>query len=163
MDYAFAPLTEADRHPVIDIFNYFIENSFAAYPEQPVGYDMYDRFLQMTQGYPAVTVRDAADEVVGFAFLRPYMPVDSLRRAAEIAYFIWPDHTGHGLGNRILEHFKEEGRDRGLGFLLASISSLNEGSIRFHERHGFRHCGRFERIGLKKNREFDVVWMQLDL
>jgi L-amino acid N-acyltransferase YncA len=44
--------------------------------------------------------------------------------------------------------------------ILASISSRNEGSIAFHGRLGFRECGRFEAIGRKWGKDFDVVWMQ---
>ena len=44
--------------------------------------------------------------------------------------------------------------------LLADISSLNEPSIKFHEKLGFSHCGSFKRVGRKFGKDFDVVWMQ---
>ena len=44
--------------------------------------------------------------------------------------------------------------------LLANISSLNKQSIAFHRKQGFKDCGRFERIGSKFGKDFDVVWMQ---
>jgi phosphinothricin acetyltransferase len=47
----------------------------------------------------------------------------------------------------------------GVTHLLASISSLNEGSIRFHKKHGFKECGKFEGVIEKKGITFDVVWM----
>jgi phosphinothricin acetyltransferase len=43
---------------------------------------------------------------------------------------------------------------------MAHISSLNEGSIRFHAARGFCECGRFRNIGIKHGRPFDMVWMQ---
>ena len=33
MDYFMAPISEKDRKSIIDLFNYYVENSFAAYPE----------------------------------------------------------------------------------------------------------------------------------
>ena len=48
----------------------------------------------------------------------------------------------------------------GVDNFMAHISSLNEGSIRFHLRHGFTECGRFRRVGTKNGRDFDMVWMQ---
>jgi L-amino acid N-acyltransferase YncA len=47
--------------------------------------------------------------------------------------------------------------------ILASISSRNDGSIRFHKKNGFRECGRFRRVGRKFGQDFDIVWMQLRL
>jgi phosphinothricin acetyltransferase len=49
----------------------------------------------------------------------------------------------------------------GVDTFLAHISSLNEGSIRFHLRHGFTECGRFRCVGRKRGHDFDMVWMQL--
>ena len=163
MTYNLERMSNHHRTEVIDIFNYYIANEFAAYPEEPVGYDLFDRFLEMTQGYPSVVVEDNSGAVVGFAFLRPYHLASTFRRTAMITYFIMPEHTGKGLGTRILERFVQEARAMAIETILANASSRNEGSLRFHRRNGFRECGRFRRVGTKFGEDFDVVWMQLDL
>ena len=162
MNIRFEKLGEGDREAVIDLFNYYIENSFAAYPEKKVPYGLFDQFLALTEGYPAFTVRDEeqADRIVGFAFLRPYHPLAAFQRAAEITYFIEPGYTGQGIGSRILERITGEARRKGIDTILANVSSLNESSLRFHERHGFEECGRFRRVAKKKGQDLDVVWMQ---
>jgi L-amino acid N-acyltransferase YncA len=62
MTYTFEKMTDQHRTAVIDIFNYYITNSFAAYPEESVGYEVFDHFLDMAQGYPSVAVKDDAEE-----------------------------------------------------------------------------------------------------
>jgi len=158
-------MAEGDREAVIDLFNYYIENSFAAYPEKKIPYGLFDQFLTLTEGYPAFTVRDeeSADRVVGFAFLRPYHPLSEFQRAAEITYFIEPGYTGQGIGSRILERMIGAAKRKGIDTILANVSSLNESSLRFHERHGFAECGRFRRVAKKKGQDLDVVWMQMIL
>lgn len=163
MPYRLRNITEADRTAVVDIFNYFVEHTFAAYPETRVGYEIFDRFLALARRFLAVTVINERDAVVGFAILHPFHPADSFRRTAEIGYFILPEHTGQGLGTRILDHFIHEAKSIGVEILLASISSLNDRSIRFHLKHGFIECGRFKGVGIKKGKTFDVVWMQKNL
>jgi phosphinothricin acetyltransferase len=163
MDCQFAPLSESDRKPVVGILNHFIENSFAALPEDKVGEEFFDRILEMTRGYPALSVRAPGGEVAGFAFLRAYHPTPTLRRTAEITYFLAPEHTGKGIGGRMLEHLVREARELGIDNLLAKISSLNEASIRFHRKMGFEECGRFRAVGRKFGRDFDLVWMQKKL
>lgn len=98
MEYHFEPLSEDHRQPVSDLFNHYIAHSHAAFPEVPLSYDFFTRFLEMTRGYPARVAKEAFGDVAGFAFLRPYHPAETFRRTAEIAYFILPEHTRRGLG-----------------------------------------------------------------
>ena len=163
ISYSLEEMSDQHRHAVVDIFNYFIVHGFAAYPEEPVGYDLFDRFSEMTRGYPSVVVKEDSGKVVGFAFLHPYHSASTLRRTAEITYFIVPEHTRKGLGTAILERFVEEAQELGVDAILASISSRNEESIRFHRKNGFHKCGRFRKVGRKFGEDFDVIWMQLHL
>lgn len=160
MSTVFAPMTADDRIEVIDIFNHYIENSYAAYPERKLPYEAFGALLNMCQGYPSATARTDSGEVVGFGMLRPYSPISSFSGTAEITYFIKPGHTGRGIGVEILDHLIEGARARGITTLLASISSLNDGSIRFHARNGFVECGRLAGIGCKNGKTFAVVYYQ---
>lgn len=161
--YTFAPLSPADRDPVLAIFNHYIANSMAAYAEQPLPPEAFDGVLKMCAGYPAVTARDAAGQVAGFAMLRPFHPLPTFSGTAEITYFLQPEATGQGLGRLLLDQMIQGAREKGLRTLLASISSLNEGSVRFHLRNGFEECGRLRRVGVKQGREFDIIYCQLML
>jgi phosphinothricin acetyltransferase len=163
MGYYFEDLSDKDRKPVIDIFNYFIENSFAAYLETKVGYDFFDRFLAAAEGYPAITVKDTSGKTVGFAFLHAYNPMETFKRVATITYFIMPEHTRKGIGKAILDCFIEEAKKLNIDSILANISSLNERSLSFHLKYGFKECGRFRKIGKKFDKDFDVIWVQKEL
>ncbi len=163
MDYRFARLSDGDRVAVIDIFNYYVQNSFAAYPSVNLGYDAFDFITRLIGGYPSVSVRDGNDEVIGFGFIRAYNPSDTMTRTAEVSYFLAPGHTRKGIGSAILEHLIAEGRKMEVDNLLAGISSRNEQSINFHLRHGFVECGRFKNVGKKFGEDFDIVWMQKKL
>jgi L-amino acid N-acyltransferase YncA len=163
MAYRFEPLTEEDRSAVVSIFNYFVENTFAAYPERKVDEGVFDRFRAMAEGYPAITVRTDSDQVAGFAFLHAYHPAETLRRSAEATYFLMPEHTRKGIGKAIVALFTEQAGKLAIDCLLANMSSLNEQSIMFHTKHGFEECGRFRRVGRKFGTEFDIVWMQKPL
>lgn len=162
MDYQFQKISEEYRTPVIDIFNHFIENGFAAYPEECVPYEFFDMLNTMTHGYPTIVIIPTGQpqKVVGFAFMRPYHPLKTFRRTAMVSYFLMPEATRQGLGQRIVEFFVLEAKKIGVDTLLADISSLNGPSLRFHEKMGFTRCGCFARVGRKFNKDFDVVWMQ---
>jgi phosphinothricin acetyltransferase len=56
MEYSISPITNEDRESIIDIFNYYVENSFAAYPENKLPYQAFDMLLQMSEGYPTGSI-----------------------------------------------------------------------------------------------------------
>ncbi len=163
MNVTFRELGETDLQAVVDLFNYYVKNSFAAYPETEVPYSYFDLLFSQTEGYPRLVACDEKGDLIGFGFLRPYSPSPTLSKTALISYFLAPEWTGHGIGTELLERLKQGARRKGLRNLLASISSRNEGSLRFHARHGFRECGRFVGVGEKNGQPFDDVWMQLTL
>ncbi len=160
MDFRLEPVSSDDGRQIIDIFNHYVENSFAAYPESRVPYEFFGLFMNMAQGYPFLVAKDGEGKVLGFGLLHSHHPVPTFSRTAEITYFIAPEHTGQGIGGQMLDRLLTEARARGITSILASISSLNPGSLAFHKKHGFDECGRFIKIGLKNGQDFDVVWMQ---
>jgi phosphinothricin acetyltransferase len=163
LEYTFNPIGPDDRDNIIDIFNYYVENTFAAYPERKVPYEFFSLILEASRGYPTIAARDPSGNLAGFGMLRSYNPMPSFSHTAEASYFLRPELTGKGLGSRILECLEAGGKERGISCILAGISSLNDGSISFHLKHGFMQCGRFRNAGKKNGKFFDVVWMQKDL
>jgi len=154
------PITPADRQPLLDLFNYYVQHGFAAFPEQPLPPAFIDRLLDLAQGYPALAAKDPAGRLLGFGLLRPHNPLPTFAHTAEITYFLAPECTRQGLGTRLLHELLRGARLKGLRTILAGISSLNEASLAFHRKHGFVEAGRFCQVCTKKNTTFDVVWMQ---
>jgi L-amino acid N-acyltransferase YncA len=160
MEYSISPISNEDRESIIDIFNYYVEYSFAAYPEKKFPYQTFDMFLQMSNGFPTGSIRDQNGKIVGFGILRTHNPLPTFSQTAEVTYFIHPDHTGRGLGKMLLGFLEKGAVEKGITNILANISSLNPRSIKFHQMNGFIECGRFRKVGKKNGQEFDTVWMQ---
>ncbi len=160
MEFSISPISQEDREAIIDIFNYYVENSFAAYPEHELPYQAFDMLLQMSKGYPTGVIRDSSSRVLGFGMLRAHNQMTAFSLTAEVTYFIVKEHTGKGLGKALLDYLEKGAIEKGITNILANISSLNPGSIEFHKRNGFSECGRFRKVGKKNGREFDTVWMQ---
>ena len=159
-DYNIRQVREDDRAAVMDIFNYFVENSFAAFPETRVSDDFFDVLKTMVREQSFYVVESEERKVVGFSILRYYQRSLTFKEAAELTYFILPEHTRRGLGKRLLEKMAIDAAGMGVTILLAEISSRNETSLNFHRRNGFRECGRLAGVGRKQGQVFDVVWMQ---
>jgi phosphinothricin acetyltransferase len=163
MTYRIRKVTDGDREAIVAIFNYFVEHSYAAYPEKKVNLDFFDSLRQLATGYPFYVIESLRKGPVGFGIMRPYNSCDTFRRTAELTYFILSEHTRKGLGTKLLRILINEGKTLGIDNLLVNISSRNKASIDFHKKQGFQECGRFRNIGSKFGKDFDVLWMQLTI
>lgn len=159
-DWRLRPVQPDDNESVRTIFNYYIAHSFAAYAEHPLSVEDIQSMIASTQGYPAYVVEDEGYGVIGFSFLRPYSSHATFAGTVRMTTFIAAEHTGKGLGSAILARIESEARDQGISHILAHVSSLNAGSLAFHQRHGFIQCGCFHNIGRKHGQVFDVVWFE---
>lgn len=161
MEYKFRPVDDKDGIQVIDIFNYYIENSFAAYLDKKLSYENFEPLRALADGYPFYVIENSNNSVIGFGFMGRYHPSEAFNQVAELTYFIDPDHIQRGLGAKLLDILIAEARELGVKTLLASINSLNPTSLHFHLTNGFKECGRFIEIGRKQGTNFDVIWMQI--
>jgi len=157
--YRLAPLHEEDAGSALRVFNEHVTSGLAAYEETPVPESFIVGLLRSAAGYPAIGVEDESGALIGFGLLRPYSPISAFERTAVETIFLSQAHTGRGLGSVILGRLLEGAREKGLTRVLAHISSKNEGSVRFHARHGFVECGRFPGVARKWDETFDIVWM----
>jgi phosphinothricin acetyltransferase len=139
--------------------NYYIKNSFAAYPEVEHAPGFFPVLREHVTGYPFYVVENEK-EVVGFGLLKRFLPPATFKRTAELTYFILPDHIGKGLGTKLVSMLTVDAKAMGIDCLLAHISSENDISLNFHKKLGFTQCGRFRRVGRKQGRDFDAVYMQ---
>jgi len=121
MNIKIAPLTKDCQKEIIDIFNYYVENTFAAYPEQKLSYEFFDHFPKMCEGYPALTAADEQGNILGLGLLRAYSPFSTFSKTAEITYFVKQGYTGRGIGKMILDCLLAQARDRGITSIVASI------------------------------------------
>ena len=72
-------------------------------------------------------------------------------------------HQGAGVGGALLEALVERATVAGLHAMIGAIDGGNDGSIRFHERHGFVAVARLPEVGFKFGRWLDLVLVQRTL
>ncbi len=163
MDIKLLSAEAEDHYEMLGIFNYYVENTSATYTETPVSLEMFDSLMCFSQDYPALIARDDDGVMVGFGILRPYSRIPAFDGTAELSCFLLAGYTGMGIGTMILEALEDSAREMEISTILATVSSLNEESVRFHLARGFSMQGRLQGIGRRRGRSFDVVLLQKTL
>lgn len=96
-------------------------------------YEFFGKFIKMTNGFPAYTIK-FNNQIIGFCFIRAYNPFPAFRETAEVTYFIDPKFSGKGIGKLALQKLENEASKIGIRTLLASITSENTDSLKFHKK-----------------------------
>jgi L-amino acid N-acyltransferase YncA len=156
--------TPQDTQEMLEIFNYYIDNSFAAYLETHVGPEFiqasHDKGEPNKSEHSPFYVMEEDNRVIGIGALRPYLPFPNFQHTGVVSYFILPEHTRKGLGAKLLDVLCQDAKKKNIKSLLANVSSKNQASLNFHLKHGFVECGRFKAVGMKFGKYFDIVWFQ---
>jgi len=156
-DFKIRDLKDSDVSAVLSIFNYHVKNGFAAYSEKELNIDFINRLIRNSLSF---IVLEIEQKIIGFAFLRNYLPYDNFKHTGQLSYFIKVEYTNKGFGTILMNKLVEDAINKGIYIFLVHLSSLNEQSLNFHKKHGFNECGRLRNIAKKFNKSFDIIWMQ---
>ena len=158
MDIHFNKLTEKYKKETIDIFNYYIEHTTAAYRSEKVQYDFFENFVDenVVSAYVAMNI---CNDVIGFCMLEKYKNIRTFNELGDCMYFIKPEMTGKGVGRNMLSLIENDAKQNGIKKLVVDISDENEKSIAFHKKHGFVEYGRLKNCWRKFGRNIGIVYM----
>ncbi len=160
------PATAADLEAITAIYADAVENGTASYElSAPTLAEMTARFAALADGRFPYLVAEEGGHVLGYAYAGPFRPRPAYRFIVEDSIYVSPQAKGRGIGRALLEALVEEVRRLGFRQIVAVIGDgrPDSASVRLHEKLGFRHSGRLEGSGYKKERWLDTVFMQLPL
>ena len=85
--------------------------------------------------------------MLGWAALSPVSDRCVYGGVAEVSVYVGQNHKGKGVGKLLMQHLIEHSESEGFWTLQSGIFPENKGSIRLHEKVGFRYLGKRERVG----------------
>ncbi len=124
------------------------------------------RMLNKLPRYPYI-VAERGGELLGYAYLSPFVGRAAYDRAAETTIYLRPDCRRMGIGKLLYTALEDIAREQGIINLEACIGwtdtpdeYLTNNSAEFHAHLGYRMVGRFNKCGRKFGRWYDMVWME---
>ncbi|WP_269850086.1 GNAT family N-acetyltransferase [Methanosarcina horonobensis] len=125
--YLIREASTEDVPGMLEVFNYYVENSFAAYIETPVGPEFFQAIQSEKEqdegGHFPFYVIEEESKIIGIGALRPYFPFPNFRHTGVVSYFILSGYRRKGLGSRMLEKLCMEAGKKKMKSLLANVSS----------------------------------------
>jgi len=156
---------EDDMPAVQAIYAHHVLTGIASFELEPPSLDeMLRRRADVLSRKLPYLVAELEGKVVGYGYATLYRPRPGYRFTAEDSVYMADGMSGKGIGQALLSAVIEHCVQGGWRQMVAVIgNSENLGSLRLHEKLGFRRVGVFESVGFKHGRWVDSVLMQREL
>ncbi|MFT3945210.1 MAG: GNAT family N-acetyltransferase [Ancrocorticia sp.] len=154
-----------DLEAILEIYNDAVISTVAIWNEQTVDLENRREWFNQhkDQGYPILVAVDDSDDVLGYATFGDWRTWEGYRYSVEHSVYVRADQRGKGTGRLLMTELIDRAREAGKHVMVAGIEASNEGSIRLHEKLGFRETGTLREVGTKFGRWLDLTFMQLIL
>lgn len=149
--------TEGDADDLARIYNHYVSNTCVTFETDPVDADdIAERIAAMAAIPLPWLVAESSGQIFGYAYTSEWQGRCAYRFSVESTIYLDVQHTGHGFGTKLYTALIDSVRATSLHSMIGGISLPNEGSIKLHERLGFRKIGHFEEVGYKQDRKIRV-------
>ncbi|QIS41964.1 N-acetyltransferase [Clavibacter capsici] len=158
------PAEPRDVDDLLEIRNDAILHGTALWMDEPVDRAERERWYEETTaaGDP-ILIADVDGRVAGYGTYGPWRSKSGYRFSVEDSVYVRDAFQGQGIGRALVEELIAHARAAGKHAVFADIEAGNTGSIRLHERLGFRQVGMLPGIGWKFGRPLDLAILHLPL
>ena len=151
-----------DAEAVLEIYKPYITDTVVTFEESvPSVGGFRQRMAAILEEAPyLLCVIDS--EIVGYAYASAYRSRTSYRWNREVTVYIKSGFQRMNIGTALYAALLAILKKQNYMNLLAVVTLPNEGSVRLHERMGFKACAVFHKVGYKMNCWHDVGWWELN-
>ena len=159
--------TTDDAAALLKIYSYYVENTAITFElTTPTLEDFKGRIERTLKNFPYL-VAELDNEIVGYACAGSFVGREAYKFSSELTIYLDKNFRGRGLGRKLYGELEKILAQRGTTNLYACVAYpeiedefLTRASVKFHERLGFKICGKFTECGYKFNRWYSMVWME---
>lgn len=165
MSYRIRIARSEDAAALAAIYAPFVTDTVVSFEFEAPSVEEFQRRIEATSTAFAYVVAEVVEsgEIAGYAYYGTLRSRPAYQWAAETSIYLSPAHQGRGLGSVLVEAIERLMAAQGIALSVACITSDNTGSIIFHERLGYEHCGEFCNCAFKLGRWLSVTWMEKQL
>ena len=155
---------EKDLMDILEIYNDAILNTTAIYAYKPHTIDDRIQWYEKKKldGHPWL-VFEKNGKVVAFATYGPFRAYPAFKYTIEHSVYVHKGYRNLGIGKILLKELIDIANADEYATMVACIDSLNEESMKIHEKFGFKYSGTVAKAGFKFGKWLDLAFYQLDL
>ena len=160
--------TPADAEAIYQIYVPYVRNTAISFEiTVPTLDEFRERIRKTLSEYPYL-VAEENGKIVGYAYASAFHGREAYRHTAETSLYVERSMRRRGVGRALYAELEKACVKQNIFVLYACVTTtdraddryLNDDSIRFHERVGYRLIGRHENCGYKFDRWYGIAWLE---
>ena len=159
-------IKKEELNSALKIYNYFITNSLSNFEEKNLSLNSFLLLYRKIKSkkLPFIIAKNN-NEVIGLAFVNNFRNKSGYRFAFEHSIYVKQNCINKGYGSKILkELIRYSRKNKKIKNLIAVIGGSNNiSSVKIHKKNGFNYVGTLKKVGFKKNKWIDSIYMQKKL
>jgi len=159
-------ISEKHLRDALKIYNYYIINSYANFEEKKLTFNQFhNNYKNIIKNKLPYLVALSEKKVVGLAYLTRFREKSGYRFAFENTIYVHDQFTKQGIGFKLLNELLNISKNyKNIKLIVAVIGSIDsKGSLKLHEKLGFKKKGVLKKIGFKNNKWIDSIFLQKNL
>ena len=159
-------ISEKHLRDALKIYNYYIVNSYANFEEKKLTFNQFhNNYKNSIKNKLPYLVALSEKKVVGLAYLTRFREKSGYRFAFENTIYVHDQFTKQGIGFKLLNELLNISKNyKNIKLIVAVIGSIDsKGSLKLHEKLGFKKKGVLKKIGFKNNKWIDSIFLQKNL
>ena len=159
-------ISEKHLRDALKIYNYYIVNSYANFEEKKLTFNQFhNNYKNIIKNKLPYLVALSEKKVVGLAYLTRFREKSGYRFAFENTIYVHDQFTKQGIGFKLLNELLNISKNyKNIKLIVAVIGSIDsKGSLKLHEKLGFKKKGVLKKIGFKNNKWIDSIFLQKNL
>ena len=159
-------ISENHLRDALKIYNYYIVNSYANFEEKKLTFNQFhNNYKNIIKNKLPYLVALSEKKVVGLAYLTRFREKSGYRFAFENTIYVHDQFTKQGIGYKLLNELLNISKNyKNIKLIVAVIGSIDsKGSLKLHEKLGFKKKGVLKKIGFKNNKWIDSIFLQKNL
>ena len=159
-------ISKKDLKSALKIYNYYITNSYSNFEEKKLTFkDFYKNYKNIINKKLPYLVALYDQKVVGIAYLNQFREKSGYRFAFENTIYIHNNYIKQGIVSKLLKALIHRSKkNKQIKLIVAVIGSIDsKGSIKIHQNIGFKKVGILKKVGFKKNKWIDSIFLQKNI
>ena len=156
----FEEIDEKYLNTVLEIYNYYIQNSTATFHLKSLDIEeMKSLVFFENPRYKAFVILEG-DNVCGYVYLGQHKKREAYDDTAEVTIYLAKNYLGQGIGKNALAFIEKFAQKNAYHVLIATICDENTQSINLFEHNGYVKCAHYREVGRKFGRWLGLVAYQ---